>query len=72
MNKLTIVIEPCEEGGFSAYIAEVPGAVSQGETVEEAREMVMDALAELTAFRREQVAAGTMAGRRIETISLAI
>lgn len=50
---LTIVFEPAEEGGYTAYIPEVPGAISEGETVEEAREMVLDALRELTAYRRE-------------------
>jgi predicted RNase H-like HicB family nuclease len=53
-SELTIVFEPAEEGGFTAFIPEVPGAISQGETVEEAREMVLDALRELTAYRREQ------------------
>ena len=53
-GELTIVFEPAEEGGFTAYIPEVPGAISEGETVDEAREMVIDALRELVAFRREQ------------------
>ncbi|HEY3782261.1 MAG TPA: type II toxin-antitoxin system HicB family antitoxin [Fimbriimonadaceae bacterium] len=52
-NELTIVFEPAEEGGYTAYIPEVPGAISEGQTVEEAREMVLDALHELTAYRRE-------------------
>jgi predicted RNase H-like HicB family nuclease len=53
-GELTIVFEPAEEGGFTAYIPEVPGAISEGETIDEAREMVLDALREVTAFRREQ------------------
>ncbi len=53
-SEITIVFEPAEEGGFTAFIPEVPGAVSEGETVEEAREMVLDALHELTAYRRDQ------------------
>lgn len=28
----TIVFEPAEEGGFTALIPEVPGAISEGET----------------------------------------
>jgi predicted RNase H-like HicB family nuclease len=43
-QEFTIVFEPAEEGGFTAYIPEVPGAISEGETVEEARDMVLDAL----------------------------
>lgn len=52
-SELTIVFQPCEEGGYTAFIPEVPGAVSEGETIEEAREMVLDALRELTLYRRE-------------------
>ncbi|MCZ7581399.1 MAG: type II toxin-antitoxin system HicB family antitoxin [Fimbriimonadaceae bacterium] len=52
-SELTIVFEPAEEGGFTAFIPEVPGAISEGETLEEARAMVLDALHEITLFRRE-------------------
>jgi predicted RNase H-like HicB family nuclease len=51
-SELTIVFEPTEEGGYTAFIPEVPGAISEGETIDEARKMVLDALHELTAFRR--------------------
>lgn len=53
-GELTIVFEPAEEGGYTAFIPEVPGAISEGETLDEAREMVLDALREVTTFRREQ------------------
>src|SRR5687768_3079043 len=52
-SKLTIVFEPAEEGGYTAFIPEVPGAISEGDTVDEARELVLDALNELTAYRRD-------------------
>jgi predicted RNase H-like HicB family nuclease len=42
--KLTAVFEPCNEGGFIAYIDEIPGINSQGETVEEAKENLADAI----------------------------
>lgn len=42
--RLTIVYEPDEEGWIVASIPQVPGAVSQGRTREEARENVVDAL----------------------------
>jgi predicted RNase H-like HicB family nuclease len=32
MEPLTVILEPAEEGGFTAYFAEVPGAISEGET----------------------------------------
>ncbi len=41
---LTIVYEPEEEGWILASIPEVPGAMSQGRTREEARANVIDAL----------------------------
>jgi predicted RNase H-like HicB family nuclease len=36
--------EPDEEGWIVARVVEVPGAISQGRTPEEARENVIDAL----------------------------
>jgi predicted RNase H-like HicB family nuclease len=43
-HTLTAVFEPCDEGGFHAYIKEIPGVHSEGETVEEAQANLMDAL----------------------------
>jgi predicted RNase H-like HicB family nuclease len=42
--RLTIVYEPGEEGWIVASIPEVPGTHSQGQTREEARANVIDAL----------------------------
>jgi len=42
--RLTIVFEPDEEGWIVASVPEVPGALSQGRTRDEARENVIDAL----------------------------
>jgi predicted RNase H-like HicB family nuclease len=42
--RLTIVYEPGEDGWVIASIPEVPGAHSQGQTREEARANVIDAL----------------------------
>jgi predicted RNase H-like HicB family nuclease len=42
--QITAVFEPCSEGGFIAYIQEIPGINSQGETLEEARENLTDAI----------------------------
>ena len=35
---LTAVFEEAEEGGYVGYVAELPGANTQGETLEEVRE----------------------------------
>jgi predicted RNase H-like HicB family nuclease len=45
--RLTIVYEDGDSGWIVARIREVPAAVSQGKTREEARENVLDALREL-------------------------
>ncbi len=42
--RLTIVFEPYEDGWIVASVPEVPGALSQGRTRDEARENVIDAL----------------------------
>lgn len=38
-----VVFHPADEGGFVAEIPELPGCVSQGETIEEAWDMINDA-----------------------------
>jgi len=54
MNKFTIVFQECEEGGFSAYIKEIPGAISEGDTVIETAENVFDALVQVLAAQAEE------------------
>jgi predicted RNase H-like HicB family nuclease len=39
-----IILHSCEEGGYWVECPDYPGCVSQGDTVEEAREMILDAL----------------------------
>lgn len=51
--KLTAVFEPAEEGGYIAYVEELPGANTQGETLEEARENLIDAVTVLLEANRE-------------------
>ena len=38
--EMTAVFEPCEEGGFIAYVQEISGINTQGETLEEANARV--------------------------------
>ena len=42
--EMTAVFEPCVEGGFIAYVQEIPGINTQGETIEEAKENLADAV----------------------------
>jgi predicted RNase H-like HicB family nuclease len=43
-RKFTVYYNEEEEGGFSGYCAELPGAISQGETLEELEENMIDAI----------------------------
>lgn len=42
--KLNAILEPQPGGGYTAYIPALPGCVSEGDTVEEARQNILDAL----------------------------
>jgi len=42
--KLTAVFEPAKEGGYTCFVEEVPAAISQGETLAEAKANLLDAL----------------------------
>lgn len=40
----TIIIQAAEEGGFIAFAPALPGCMTQGETVNEAKENITDAI----------------------------
>ncbi len=42
--RLHAVFEECPEGGYHAYVPEIPGVHTQGETLAEARENLAEAL----------------------------
>jgi len=42
--KLTAVYEPAAEGGYVCWLEEMPSVQTQGETLEEARANLQDAL----------------------------
>jgi predicted RNase H-like HicB family nuclease len=53
---LTAVFEEvssAEGGGYVAYVEELPGAISEGDTLDEARENLRDAIAILIEANRE-------------------
>ncbi|MGH7788300.1 MAG: type II toxin-antitoxin system HicB family antitoxin [Candidatus Binatia bacterium] len=62
--RLTAVFEPAEEGGFIASVEELPGANTQGETLDEARANLLDAVALLLDTNRE-AAEREIAGRSV-------
>ncbi len=42
--RYTVVFEPAEEGGYVVTVPALPGLVTEGDSLEEAREMVKDAI----------------------------
>lgn len=60
--KLTVILEPQEEGGFTVYVPSLRGCISQGETKEEALKNIKEAIElylepdtnELVEFKGEQ------------------
>ena len=51
---LTAVLVPAEEGGYTSYIEEIRGAVSEGDTIEEALENLYDSLQLILETEREE------------------
>ncbi len=51
--KFNLIIEPDAEGGFFAFIEEMPNVCSQGETIEEVKENLKDALELVLNAQRE-------------------
>ena len=42
--KLTIVLEPQKEGGYTAYVPSLKGCISEGETKKEALKNIKEAI----------------------------
>lgn len=51
---LTQIFEEAEEGGYIGYVAELPGANTQGETIEETRENLAETIQLILETNREQ------------------
>lgn len=49
----TVVFEKAKEGGYVAYVPLLPGCVTQGETFEEAKDNVKDAISGYISILRE-------------------
>jgi predicted RNase H-like HicB family nuclease len=71
--ELHIVFEPDEEGSVRATIEELPGVITCAPTLEEARELVRDALDEWlkTVTSGERATIGTDATRETLTLRVA-
>ena len=42
IHRYTVIFEPAEEGGYVVHVPALNGAATQGETLDEAREMAKD------------------------------
>jgi len=68
--KLTAVFEPAKEGGYTCFIEEVPAAISQGETLAEAKANLLDALKLVLQCQREMAEKDVSPHAVRETIEL--
>lgn len=50
---MTAVFEPAAEGGYTCFVEEIPAAISQGETLAEAKANLRDALKLVLQCQRE-------------------
>ena len=51
--KLTAIYEPAAEGGFTCWVEEIPAAISEGETLQEAEANLAEALKLVLECQRE-------------------
>ena len=43
--RLKAIYEPSDEGGYTVYVPSLPGCISEGDSLEEARENIREAVA---------------------------
>lgn len=49
-----VVIEPQIEGGYTVYVPDLPGCISEGRTINEAMAMIKDAITGYLAVQKEK------------------
>ena len=42
--KFQVVLEPSDEGGYTAYVPALPGCISEGDTIDEAMANIREAI----------------------------
>ena len=42
--KLQVILEPSDEGGYTAYVPALPGCISEGDTLEQAMTNIREAI----------------------------
>ena len=69
--KLTAVFEPAPEGGYTCHFEELPEIFSEGETVDEARANLWDALEQVMTCHRKEARKSAVPGAVREELQLA-
>ena len=64
LTAIYVEVPSQDGGGYVAYVEELPGAITQGDTLEEARENLRDAV-ELLIEANRSLAKETQAGHKI-------
>jgi predicted RNase H-like HicB family nuclease len=69
--KLSAVFEPAPEGGYTCHFEELPEVFSEGETLDEAKANLMDALTQVMEYHREEARKNAVPGALREEFQLA-
>ncbi len=69
-REFTVVYTPVEDGWIMAQVPELPGAVTQGRNMNEAREMIQEAVELLLQSYCESAAKDAPSGAIWETLSV--
>ena len=67
-HEYTVVYQPIEDGWFMATVPELPGAVTEGATLDEARANIKDAVELLLQSYREDAIRQAPAGAVVENL----
>jgi predicted RNase H-like HicB family nuclease len=68
--EFTAIIEPAPEGGFWAICPEVPGANGQGETIEETKDNLRQAIELILEDRKADILRGLPDDAMQETVTI--
>jgi predicted RNase H-like HicB family nuclease len=71
-REFTVIYTPIEDGWIMAQVPELPGAVTQGRDMDEAREMIQEAVSLLLQSYRENAAKDAPSGAVWESLSVEV
>jgi predicted RNase H-like HicB family nuclease len=69
--KLTAVFEPAPDGGFTCRFEELPEVFSEGESLDEAKANLLDALEQVMEYHREEARKSAVVNAVREEVTLA-